>query len=412
MEGIPEPNIFWEKDGRILSHSSDFTTEFDGRKAKLSIRRVYPEDEGEYTCVVSNNIGRSYSSACIIVDGEFSDFAFRMSLKLNVLPFLFAVPEEKENLLSRQLSRPCGLLSANSTPISTPRSTPVRSMSPLHTSHRSNSSSYHPKRHKYAAPKFYSVPHNRVVEEGESVQFQCAIAGHPPPWSTWDKEGIIVTPATRITIKERDDLRILEIDEVSMEDAGLYRITLENDYGRIEATARLDVIKSKSGISKGIRTESAPSRRSWSSSRRIMGYSTSIGGRMALSCQYRSSSIPSKKVFHNGREVFDSDRMEVNISNTMCSLVIQKAEIADAGEYTLILENEMGMLSMTTTMAVLEEEDEVIERPPRLVTLLAPSIEAREGQPLDLTFEVDSTLPFNYYWMRDEENVLDTDDFV
>lgn len=96
MEGIPEPNIFWEKDGRILSHSSDFTTEFDGRKAKLSIRRVYPEDEGEYTCVVSNNIGRSYSSACIIVDGEFTDFTCKMSLKLNVLPFPLQCPRKKK----------------------------------------------------------------------------------------------------------------------------------------------------------------------------------------------------------------------------------------------------------------------------------------------------------------------------
>lgn len=30
-----------------------------------------------------------------------------------------------------------------------------------------------------------------------------------------------------------------------MEDAGLYRITLENDFGRVEAVARLDVISHK-----------------------------------------------------------------------------------------------------------------------------------------------------------------------
>lgn len=84
------------------------------------------------------------------------------------------------------------------------------------------------------SPKFYAVPHSRVAEEGETVQFQCAIAGHPTPWNTWDKDGDIVTQTSRITIKERDDLRILEIDEVTHEDAGLYRITLENEYGRLE----------------------------------------------------------------------------------------------------------------------------------------------------------------------------------
>lgn len=69
VEAQPEPIVIWEKDGRILPHSSDFRTNFCDDRATLSINRVYPEDEGEYTCVASNNIGKSYTSACIIVDG-------------------------------------------------------------------------------------------------------------------------------------------------------------------------------------------------------------------------------------------------------------------------------------------------------------------------------------------------------
>lgn len=189
-------------------------------------------------------------------------------------------------------------LSPNSTPRSTPRSTPARSMSPLslHLSMITSSTniSHSKRRYRFAAPKFFSVPHNRVCEEGETVKFQCAIAGHPMPWSTWDKDGIIVLPSTRFTIKERNDLRYLEIVEVCFEDAGLYRITLENDYGRIEATARLDIIKSKKSSTKRLRATSAPSRHSRSLSRRIMGYSTKIGGRLALAGQPRASSIPAK----------------------------------------------------------------------------------------------------------------------
>jgi len=86
------------------------------------------------------------------------------------------------------------------------------------------------------------VPHNRLVQEGETVRFQCAIVGHPAPWIRWDKNGIIVTPSTRISIKERDDIKILEIIDVMREDAALYRVTAENDFGRIEASARLEVI--------------------------------------------------------------------------------------------------------------------------------------------------------------------------
>lgn len=93
-----------------------------------------------------------------------------------------------------------------------------------------------------SSPKFYTVPHNRIAEEGETVRFQCAVAGHPTPWASWDKDGHIVTPSARLSVKERDDLRTLELQEVTVEDAGLYRVTLENEMGSVEATARLDVI--------------------------------------------------------------------------------------------------------------------------------------------------------------------------
>lgn len=49
--------------------SEDLSLSYDGEHCILSIKRVYPEDEGEYRCIASNNIGKTVSSACIIVDG-------------------------------------------------------------------------------------------------------------------------------------------------------------------------------------------------------------------------------------------------------------------------------------------------------------------------------------------------------
>lgn len=70
VEATPEPIIIWEKDGKKLpQHSDDIITAYDGERAILTIKRVYPEDEGEYKCIASNSIGKTMSSACIIVDG-------------------------------------------------------------------------------------------------------------------------------------------------------------------------------------------------------------------------------------------------------------------------------------------------------------------------------------------------------
>lgn len=68
VEALPEPSVIWERDGKILN-SNDFRTNYFEDRATLHINHVFPEDEGEYTCVAINNIGKAYSSACIIVDG-------------------------------------------------------------------------------------------------------------------------------------------------------------------------------------------------------------------------------------------------------------------------------------------------------------------------------------------------------
>lgn len=72
VEATPEPTIIWEKDGKKLLHmNDDFSTSYDNGRAILTIKRVYPEDEGEYKCIASNSIGKTVSLACIIVDGGY-----------------------------------------------------------------------------------------------------------------------------------------------------------------------------------------------------------------------------------------------------------------------------------------------------------------------------------------------------
>ncbi len=224
-----------------------------------------------------------------------------------------------------------------------------------------------------------------------------------------------MTPSQRFIIKERDDLRYLEIEEVCFEDAGLYRITLENDYGRIEATARLDIIKSDKIHRRGIRASSAPNRSSRSMSRRIMGYSTRIGGRMALaSQQQRSSSIPAKKtVYHNGYDITDSERLTITENDNEILLEIDNVKTYDEGEYTLMLESDEGIFSTSTFAKVHYVDDESFHEkiPPKIRHHLKRHVNSIEGLPLDLTLEIDCDVPFDYVWMRNDEILINSHDF-
>lgn len=73
-----------------------------------------------------------------------------------------------------------------------------------------------------APPKFYSTPHNKIAEPGETVRFRCNVGGHPSPKVTWDRDNIAIkaddSASSRFRlIEEHDDVRILEIRNVISE---------------------------------------------------------------------------------------------------------------------------------------------------------------------------------------------------
>lgn len=365
------PEIRWEKGGKLVRLGGDFEADFDGETASLTIHQVYPEDEGEYTCIAYNDLGRASTSACLVVD----------------------VPEEKENLLSRQLNRPPGLLSNCSTPRSTPRTTPSRSISPYcpRQGYR-ESSCVRTKRLKVTSPKFYAVPHNRIAEEGETVRFQCAVAGHPTPWVSWDKNGAPVTPTSRITISEKDDLKILEISEVTVEDAGLYRVTLENEVGRIEATARLDVIgphgyKTKIG---NVRAWSASPRSSPTFRRRLVGSIGRAGGNVTLACDVKSSPNPVTSWYRNGDLIVKTSRTFPTWDGHTAMLEIENLDLEDAGIYTCVAENEIGRTHCSAELVVLPTDEETLadKIPPYFLEGLNDVV-AQEGSPVELKVRIE-----------------------
>ncbi|XP_066996546.2 titin homolog isoform X2 [Anabrus simplex] len=393
---IPTPDIRWEKGGRLVPLGGDFSAEFDGENARLSIQQVFPEDEGEYTCVAYNELGRALTSACLVVD----------------------VPEEKETLLSRQLSRPPGLLSAGSTPRSTPRTTPTRSKSPSVSRFRDRDvtpldTGSRPRRLKVVAPKFYAVPHNRVAEEGETVRFQCAIAGHPTPWVTWDKDGLLVTPSARLTLSEKDDLRVLQVEEVTPEDAGLYRVTLENEVGRVEASARLEVIGRHGSRTRAIRAWSASPRTSPTFGRRLIGSAARVGGRMALACDIRGSPAPATTWYRNGEMVVRSERVTPSWDGRTARLEIEPLEPEDAGVYTCVAENEAGKTSCSAKVEVLDLNDKSDRdrQPPHFLQDLPKDTMAVDGQPLELQVRLQGTSPIDVVWVKDDNEIPDCDDF-
>lgn len=255
------------------------------------------------------------------------------------------------------------------------------------------------------------------------MRFQCVIGGHPLPWSTWDKNGNIVTPSRRFRIMDRDDLRILEIENVTMEDSGLYRITLENEYGRIETTARLDIICNRKRTTRMQRAVSASPRKPYHWTRRLRGNSTAIGGRLALACDVRGKSLPPCKRFYcNGEEIQESDRIKIvrEGEGFATQLVIDPVMKSDEGIYMCVAEfasdsDPVVMVCSTEYLKFPKEISEEEEVQPSLVIRkdVQGILVVEEGVEVDLLCEVDSAPGdvFEYVWLKDGMCVPNGEDF-
>ena len=55
---------------QLLKLGGDLESDYDGSCVRLKIREVYPEDEGEYSCIIISEQGKAVTSATLIVESE------------------------------------------------------------------------------------------------------------------------------------------------------------------------------------------------------------------------------------------------------------------------------------------------------------------------------------------------------
>lgn len=71
--GIPVPTITWYFDGSPIKPSTDFqiTIDVERRESTLIIVEVFPEDEGEYTCIAVNPFGEAITTCRLTVVSKY-----------------------------------------------------------------------------------------------------------------------------------------------------------------------------------------------------------------------------------------------------------------------------------------------------------------------------------------------------
>lgn len=378
--------IRWEKQGKLLKLGGDLESDWDGSCVRLKIHEVYPEDEGEYSCIILSDLGKAVTSATLIVE----------------------MADDKENDVTVQLDYRADL-SRRTTPS---RTTPSRySRSPSFQPRRRTPDPIpHTKGKRSHGPKFYYIPHDRIVEEGETVTFQCAVKGHPTPRAVWDKDSLILHEGGRYKMEALNETRTLEIPKVTQQDGGLYRVTIENDLGREQATARLDVIKASGNKYTGYV-------RSWYSSpitppqftRSMPSSRVRDGGRLHLTTEYRGSPLPQAKWYRNHELLPLCEDYVQTCDGRSASLEIPSVSSADAGTYTCVLVNDAGKTECSCEVVV-EHHNERHNQPPFFLRELQ-DMTVLDGDEVTLSVKLSGSLPMKVVWVRNDKVLPDSQDF-
>uniref|UniRef100_A0A3P8P540 Roundabout, axon guidance receptor, homolog 1 (Drosophila) n=1 Tax=Astatotilapia calliptera TaxID=8154 RepID=A0A3P8P540_ASTCA len=259
VQGDPVPTVRWRRDDSDLPKGSRFEILEDHT---LIVRQVTSADEGSYTCVVENMVGKSEASATLTVHVP-PAFAIRPRNQVvavgrtvtfqceatgNPQPAIFWQREGSESLLfSYQPPQPFSRLSVSQMGSLTITNV-QRNDGGFYSCQALNiagsvitkallevtdSGSDHP------PPVIRQGPVNQTVSVDSTVTLGCQSVGTPTPAIHWKKDGVVVSPVdSRMSLTETG---LLKIHYAKLGDTGFYTCVASNSNGEASRTAYLQV---------------------------------------------------------------------------------------------------------------------------------------------------------------------------
>uniref|UniRef100_UPI003AAED308 roundabout homolog 1-like n=1 Tax=Centroberyx gerrardi TaxID=166262 RepID=UPI003AAED308 len=261
VQGDPVPTVRWRKDDSDLPKGRFEMLE----DHTLIVGRVAPSDEGSYTCVAENMVGKSEASATLSVHVNTVPPAFAMRPRNQVVaagrtvtfqceatgnpqPAIFWQREGSESLLfSYQPPQPFSRLSVSQ----------MGSLT-ITDAQRSDAGYYSCQALNIAGsvitkallevtdsvsdrppPVIRQGPSNHTVPVDSKVILGCQTAGTPTPTVQWKKDGVVVSPVdSRMSLA---DTGSLEIHYTKLGDTGSYTCVASSPNGEASWTAYLQV---------------------------------------------------------------------------------------------------------------------------------------------------------------------------
>uniref|UniRef100_A0A182IY25 Ig-like domain-containing protein n=1 Tax=Anopheles atroparvus TaxID=41427 RepID=A0A182IY25_ANOAO len=197
--GQPEPEVIWYHGARPVKESADVQLLFQGDRCSLVIREVFLEDAGEYRVVAINSAGEASSQCALLVT------------PLNATGGPVAVRQQQQQQ-QEQDPAVAGVKVAGVAG---------------------------------SPPRFERLLADILADEGERVQFECAVSGEPRPnirWYVNNREIATDGPRVHCVVREDGVVKLI-IERVLPDDKGVYTVKAVSPAGEAKCFSNL-IVKS------------------------------------------------------------------------------------------------------------------------------------------------------------------------
>ncbi|KAM9391508.1 hemicentin-1 [Pholidichthys leucotaenia] len=341
--GSPPPQLFWSRGNMFLTNQPRLSLNQHG---VLHLKGALPEDAGNYTCVATNEAGTASQS---------------VSLTYAEVPRITVVQENVLVSVGGDATLQCqasgipsplvhwfkGELEVGSAPFveqDVHRGTlHIRGVQEVDTgqyscvaSSSAGTSAATVSLVVGAAPLFSEAPADAAANVGENVTLPCTARGFPQPMVTWrrqDGRQILPKTDTHSRTMQLESGHLL-IQNVWLDDEGLYICEAENQFGAIKTEARVSV----TGLEPPLLAQASPV------------ITTGFGQSLSIPCMLLEGiPLPERHWTRNGKPVQLNGRMFLRSDG---SLNIERATAKDAGIYVCTAVNIAGSANITTSLEV------------------------------------------------------------
>uniref|UniRef100_A0A0N4ZKF6 Obscurin n=1 Tax=Parastrongyloides trichosuri TaxID=131310 RepID=A0A0N4ZKF6_PARTI len=416
VDGWPEPDIVWLMDDSPIQQSSDFKILYDGRNASLEIRDAQPDDSGVYTLKIQNEYGTAQSDAILHVEAdpdknyvspEFqstiddveADEGDTVKFKAvmtgdpepEIVWMINGIPlTESEKIKMIQEDGICILTIKDVTRFFDGKVT-------CQAKNRLGSTDCNARlkiRIPPAAPNFERHLQSKLVQEKETITFECEVSGWEEPKVDFYLNGkLLVHGENRVEIIKNDTIYKIIITDCSIElhDGELVGKAI-NQHGSAESRARVTIEPPDES------SKCAPT------FLKDIEDQTVVEGEKAIFETTVKAHPPAKVTWLINGNIVDSnhDGIEIEVCNCDHKITIDSAQYA--GTVLCRAENSIGKYETKARLIVLPKV--VPKRPPVIIEHLKEVIEIETKTAI---FEVRASGEPKFEWYRNEERIYENE---